>query len=65
MKWLRWNHLHVSTVDVAYLSVRSRSFHLDLQKCHSSMIRKVLKNGMVWSVLNVEAAVIYVLQNVR
>ena len=29
------------------------------------MIRKVLKNGMVWSVLNVEAAVIYVLQNVR
>ena len=46
-------------------AVRSRLFHLDLQRCHSSMIRKVLKDGMVWSVLNVVAAVISVRQNVR
>ena len=44
------------------LFVWSRLFHPDLQRCHSSMIRKVLKDGMVWVKLNVVAAVISVRQ---
>ena len=56
---------HVSTAAAVWKHVRSRLFHPDCLNSQSMVTWQDLKNGMVLSAWNVEAAVLSARQNVR